>query len=138
MTRPGLGFSELRKSNGEPRRTKKGGKKLTDQKTIDALVATTAKQREWVALRKRLGKVSAALTKSLRFFQGACKEHGGVIHATINQTSTATHRTSSTGIPMKFKMYEELALREQRENAPMSAQFQNLPNDFKPLFRARA
>jgi hypothetical protein len=137
FTAPGLGFSELRKYSGEPRRTS-SGRPLTDQKTIDALVATTAKQREWVALRKRLGKVSASLTKSLRFFQGACKEHGGVIHATINQTSTATHRTSSTGIPMKFAMYEELARREERENAPMSAQFQNLPNEFKPLFRARA
>jgi hypothetical protein len=129
MTRPGLGFTELRKPNGEPRRTGKD-KKLTDQKTIDALVATTEKQREFVALRKRLGKVNAALTKSLRFFQGACKENGGVFHAEINQTKTATHRTSSTGIPMKFAMYPE--------SGPMSAQFQNLPNDFKRLFRARA
>lgn len=129
MTRPGLGFHELRKANREPRRTK-SGKRLTDQKTIDVLVATTEKQREWVVLRKHLGKVNAALTKSLRFFQGACKENGGVIHAQINQTKTATHRTSSTGIPMAFKMYPE--------SGKMSAQFQNLPNEFKPLFRARA
>ena len=132
MTTPGLGFAELTKWNGQPKRTA-GGKPMTDQKTLDKLVARTAKQREFVDCRKRLGKVSAALTKSLYFYQGVCKEHGGVFHAEINQTKTATHRTSSTGIPLVFKMYD----REGEDNTPKSAQFQNLPNAFKPLFCAR-
>jgi DNA polymerase I-like protein with 3'-5' exonuclease and polymerase domains len=129
---PGLGFHELTKYNGEPKRTAKG-KKLTDQKTIDALVARTDAQRDFVALRRKLGKVSAALTKSLYFYQGVCKEHGGVFHAEINQTKTATHRTSSTGIPLVFRMYD----REGEDNSAKSAQFQNQPNAFKPLFTAR-
>src|SRR3990167_4674975 len=132
MTSPGLGFAELQKWNGELKRTA-GGKPMTDQKTLDKLVARTAKQRTFVGCRKRLGKVSAALTKSLYFYQGVCKEHDGVFHAEINQTKTATHRTSSTGIPLIFKMYE----REGEDNGPKSAQFQNLPNAFKPLFCAR-
>ena len=130
MTRPGLGFSELRKHNGEPKRTS-SGRKLTDQKTIDALVASTDAQREFVALRKKLGKVSAALTKSLHFFQGVCKNKGGVFHAEINQTKTATHRTSSTGIPLRF------VERAGDDPVERSAQFQNLPNAFKPLFCSR-
>jgi len=131
-TTPGLGFAELTKWNGEPKRTS-GDKPMTDQKTLDKLVARTGKQREFIDCRKRLGKVSAALTKSLYFYQGVCKEHGGVFHAEINQTKTATHRTSSTGIPIVFGMYA----REGEENSPKSSQFQNLPNAFKPLFCAR-
>jgi DNA polymerase I-like protein with 3'-5' exonuclease and polymerase domains len=138
MTMPGLGFAELRKHNGEPKRNAKSkqfpmGQPLTDQKTIDALVATTDAQRAFVQCRKALGKVNAALTKSLYFYQGVCKEHDGVFHAEINQTKTATHRTSSTGIPLVFKMYET----SEGENSAKSAQFQNLPNAFKPLFKAR-
>jgi DNA polymerase I-like protein with 3'-5' exonuclease and polymerase domains len=129
-TRPGLGFKELRKGDGEARRTK-GGQKLTDQKTIDVLVATTEAQKAFVACRKKLGKVSAALTKSLEFFNGVCLHSGGVFHAEINQTKTATHRTSSTGIPQSFV---EVA---GEEPVTRSAQFQNLPNAFKPLFCAR-
>lgn len=128
-TRPGLGFRELRKGDGEPRRTK-GGQKLTDQKTIDVLVATTEAQKAFVACRKKLGKVSAALTKSLEFFNGVCKHKGGVFHAEINQTRTATHRTSSTGIPERFVEVEG------EEPVERSAQFQNLANAFKPLFCA--
>jgi DNA polymerase I-like protein with 3'-5' exonuclease and polymerase domains len=138
MTMPGLGFAELRKHNGEPKRNAKSkqfplGQPLTDQKTIDALVATTDQQRAFVQCRKALGKVSAALTKSLYFYQGVCKEHDGIFHAEINQTKTATHRTSSTGIPLVFKMYEA----PDGANSAKSAQFQNLPNAFKPLFKAR-
>lgn len=132
MTTPGLGFAEVTKWDGKPKRTS-GGKPMTDQKTLDKLVARTAKQREFIDCRKRLGKVNAALTKSLYFYQGVCKEHGGVFHAEINQTKTATHRTSSTGIPIVFSMYQ----REGEDNDPKSAQFQNLPNAFKPLFCAR-
>lgn len=132
MTSPGLGFAELTKYDGKPKRTS-GGKPMTDQKTLDKLVARTEKQREFLDCRKRLGKVSAALTKSLYFYQGVCKEHDGVFHAEINQTKTATHRTSSTGIPIVFGMYA----REGEDNDPKSAQFQNLPNAFKPLFCAR-
>lgn len=132
MTSPGLGFAEITKWDGKPKRTA-GGKPMTDQKTLDKLVARTAKQREFIDCRKRLGKVSAALTKSLYFFKGVCAEHGGVFHAEINQTKTATHRTSSTGIPIVFSMY----YREGEDNDAKSAQFQNLPNAFKPLFCAR-
>lgn len=124
--RPGLGFAELKKRNGEPMRTP-AGKPKTDDKTLDKLVAKTPEQKAFIKLRKKIGKVNAALTKNLEFFTGVCKEKEEVFHAVFNQTSTATHRLSSSGIPTFFECFQ----------ATKSAQFQNLPNAFKYLFRAK-
>jgi DNA polymerase I-like protein with 3'-5' exonuclease and polymerase domains len=142
MTAPGLGFAELRKPSGETVRTKAGqrtlkdgtvkktgGARKTDQKTLDKLIARTPRQRKFVELRKEIGKVNAALVKNLKFVQGVCKEYGGTFYAQINQDKTATHRTSSTGLSLKF-VTPELA-------GDSTAQFQNLPRAFKPLFTAR-
>lgn len=126
-----LGFQELTKYDKPtksyvPRRTRKGNR-LTDQKTLEALVAKTKEQKKFLALRKEIGKVNAAITKNLEFFIGICKEYGGVFHAIFNQTSTATHRLSSSGIETFFE----------RLDASKRVQFQNLPRIFKRLFRAR-
>jgi DNA polymerase I-like protein with 3'-5' exonuclease and polymerase domains len=116
----GLGFDELRRRGGEPIRTP-NGKRKTDNKTLDKLVATTDKQREFIKLRRLLGKCSAALSKNLNYFKGVCDEQGGIFNAEFNQTVTATHRLSSSGIP----------------SAHGTVQFQSLPRAFKPLFTAR-
>lgn len=121
---PGLGFRELTNAGGEARTTP-GGAPRTDDKTLEALTATTKRQRDFLILRRALGTVNAALTKNLQFFQGVCKNQNGIFHATYNQTSTATHRLSSSGIPIEF------------EGKKKSVQIQNLPNAFKPVFRAR-
>jgi DNA polymerase I-like protein with 3'-5' exonuclease and polymerase domains len=128
LTSPGLGFDELRKPSGEVARTK-GGKKKTDQKTLDKLVGRTSRQRKFVELRKEIGKVNAALVKNLKFFQGVCKEYDGTFYAQINQDKTATHRTSSTGLSMQFTT--------PGLQGDATAQFQNLPRAFKPLFTPR-
>src|SRR5690606_30130291 len=65
-----LKFDELRKPNGEPKRTKASknfpeGQRLTDQKTLAALVARTPEQRQFLALRGKVGKVAALLSKNL-------------------------------------------------------------------------
>ena len=122
----GLGFQELSRRDGTPIRTP-AGKPKTDQTTVSALKATTAKQRKFVALRRKLGKVDAALSKALRFFHGICREYGGTFHATFNQTVTATHRLSSSGISTYFEEFQE----------SMTAQMQNLARVFKRLFRAK-
>jgi DNA polymerase I-like protein with 3'-5' exonuclease and polymerase domains len=106
---------------------------MTSQKAMDQLVATTDAQREFLTLRKEIGKVSAALSKSLEFFMGVCKERGGVFHAEFNQTTTATHRLSSSGIAMHFDLFK----RKDGKPAAKRAQFQNLARAFKVLFRAR-
>ena len=122
----GLGFDECRRMDGTPDRTAAGRKKA-DQHTIAKLKATNKEQKEFLAVRQEIGKVSAALSKSLQFFDGICSEHGNLLYATFNQTRTATHRLSSTGHYTKFKKYDK----------PKTVQFQNLPRAFKPLFQAR-
>jgi DNA polymerase I-like protein with 3'-5' exonuclease and polymerase domains len=122
----GLGFSELQRRDGTPIRTAKG-KPKTDQQTVGALKATTAKQREFVEVRRSLGRVDAALSKALRFFRGICAEYGGIFYATFNQTVTATHRLSSSGHYTYFEMFQD----------SMTAQMQNLARIFKKLFRAK-
>jgi DNA polymerase I-like protein with 3'-5' exonuclease and polymerase domains len=115
-----LGFEELRKRDGTPRRTGNGGR-LTDKQTLDALRADTDAQRAFLETRGRASKLGSAISKNLNYFVGACEDSGGIFRAEFNQTRTATHRLSSSGIPSKHG----------------SVQLQNLPRAFKRLFRAR-
>lgn len=121
-----LGFSEPKGRDGSPLRTKAGRPK-TDKGTIASLKARTDNQRWFLQIRREIGKVDAALTKSLQFFQGVCKELGCIFYAVFNQTVTATHRLSSSGHYTKFEMYDE----------PKTVQFQNMARIFKPLFSSR-
>lgn len=134
-----LKFDELRKPNGEPRRNKPSklhpqGSRLTDKKTLEKLRATTQGQKDFIALRQRLGKVNAALTKALEFFMGVVAEHGGIFYGEFNQANTATHRLSSSGIEMQFEMFKTTNGKKLKK---MKAQFQNMPRVFKKLFRAK-
>ena len=133
-----LKFRELTKPNGEPKRSKPtklhpNGQRKADQKTLDKLSADTPEQEAFLALRKEIGKVNALLSKNLEFFQGVCTEFGGVFHAEFNQTVTATHRLSSSGIQLKFR--DILG----RDGKPKTSkvQFQNMPRALKRLFRAK-
>lgn len=121
-----LGFPEFRKWNGEPKRTK-SGRRLTDKATLEKLKPKTEEQKEFLSLRRKVGKVSAALSKNLEFFIGVCREQGGIFKAVFNQTRTATHRLSSNGISTLFEMFPRAK----------TVQFQNLPRVFKNLFKAR-
>ena len=117
-----LGFRELVDRRGNPKRTKTG-KRSASAKTLEKLVANTDRQRAFLKLRAEIGKVNAALTKNLNYFKAIVDDPstGNVFYAQLNQTRTATHRLSSTGIPC----------------AAGSVQFQNLPRGFKRLFSAR-
>lgn len=138
-----LKFEELKDFRGQPKRNKgkkthnKDGspveKRKTDQKTIDALKAKTPEQKRFVTLRKELGKVSAALTKNLNFFVGVVREYGGVFFGEFNQTNTATHRLSASGIEMPFESFKN----EDGSAKFMKAQFQNMDRKFKKLFKAK-
>lgn len=139
-----LGFEELKDRKGKPQRlplTKaqiaKGiteGNRMTDTKTLEKLKAKTAAQKKFVALRKEWGKVNANLTKSLEFFKHICEERGGKFYGSLRQcvsaddgsgTSTQTHRLASSGRKVTFS-----------DGFSGGAQFQNLPREFKKLFKA--
>jgi DNA polymerase I-like protein with 3'-5' exonuclease and polymerase domains len=114
-----LKFEERKKKVGrkwEPDRTPSGRAK-TDAATIALLKSTTKKQRDFVALFKRTKELYNELTKYLRKFNDCVEDAGGLLRAQFNQSSTQTHRLSSTGLDY-------------------SAQFQNFPRVYKPLFKA--
>jgi len=121
-----LKFPEKKNRDGTPKRTAKG-KRLTDKQTLEGLTAKTAKQREFLSLKASLGKVGSALSKNLEFFVGVVREQAGLFMAEFNQAKTATHRLSSSGIGLKFELFDKIK----------KVQFQNLPRAFKRLFRAR-
>lgn len=115
-----LNFPELVVRKGRdwlPKRTP-GGSPCTDGDTIAALKATTAEQIKFKELYLALNDAGQMLSKYLVKFNECVNNAGGVLYANFNQTNTQTHRLSSTG----------------RE---YSAQFQNFPRAYKPLFVAR-
>jgi DNA polymerase I-like protein with 3'-5' exonuclease and polymerase domains len=111
-----LGFKELTDRRGEALRTPGGGRKC-DADTLSALVASTESQREFKELllrRQDLNKKHQTLTK----LKACCDDDGGILYARFNQAVTQTHRLSSGGARHKV-------------------QFQNIPREYKSLFRAR-
>lgn len=124
-----LGFKELTKPGGKPKRTAKDAR-LTDQKSLALLVATTPEQKAFIKVRRDIGAAQALLTKNLEFFRGVCKAQNGVFHAELNQTNTATHRLSSSGKPIMLR-------NEEGELESYSVQMQNVPRRLKKLFVAK-
>jgi DNA polymerase I-like protein with 3'-5' exonuclease and polymerase domains len=118
--RTGLAFEELRDAKGRPKRTP-GGARKTDGDTMDALKAETEAQRNFISVRQRFSKLSSALTKGLGYFKDVVENRSCIFHARFNQTVTATHRLSSTGIPTEVG----------------SVQLTNIDRGFKSLFRSR-
>lgn len=127
-----LKFPEKTGFKGKPIRNKPSkkfpdGRPKTDQNTMAWLAtqATTPEQAEFIELRREYGKLNAKLTKNLEFFKGVCEEYDGVFHAQFNQTVTATHRLSSSGIPLDFK-----------DGKTRSVQMQNSPREYKRLYKS--
>lgn len=114
-----LGFEEIRDRRGNPKRTPTGSRK-TDSKTLAILGAESEPQRTFISLYKEQSRLADAISKNLRFFKGICDDFSGKFYADLNQTRTATHRLSSTGISTAYG----------------GVQFQNLPKAFKRLFKA--
>lgn len=105
-------------------KTTKSGERPTDSATLLTLTATTEKQKTFLSTYKEYNKLSSLLSKNLVFFKGVCDHRGGTFRASFNQGVTATHRLSSSGRPILFP----------GEKKPKSAQFQNLPREYKRLF----
>lgn len=100
------------KVKGEPKR-------VTSQDVIAKFKPKNKRQRKFLELKKKQGKLNAALTKTLTPLYKCVEEtDDNILHATFNQTRTQTHRLSSKG--GKYK-----------------CQFQNFPRVYKKLFQAR-
>jgi DNA polymerase-1 len=131
-----LGFKEPTDRRGNPRRTPTGGR-ATDKAAISSLVATNAKQREFVRLFKSVANLNAKLTKSLEFFKGVVDLYDSRFYGIFNQGTTSTHRLSSSGRPI---LLPESELSEEEGlpgvSKPRGIQLQNIPREFKGLFCA--
>tara|TARA_R110000787_G_scaffold5761_1_gene20689 strand:- start:3991 stop:5865 length:1875 start_codon:yes stop_codon:yes gene_type:complete len=114
-----LKFEELKDGKGKPIRTAAGGRK-TDAATLTELEgsATTPQQLDFIRIKKELNKYKDALSKVLTKFKEQVDEGDGILYANLKQTSTRTHRLSSTG-------------------ANSGVQFQNINREFKQCIKAR-
>lgn len=121
----GLGFAAPRTRWGKPLLTD-SGKLPTDADTIESLKATTKQQRTFLELFKAYRKASSLLSKNLDFFQKVINERGGIFYGSFLQGSTATGRLSASGRKMEFE-----------DGTEKGCQFQNMPRQYKKLFRAR-
>ena len=121
-----LGFAEGRDPRGNPVRTPTGGRRC-DLSTISALTPRTREQQRVRELILRQSKLDAALTKNLEFFKAICDEKESLFQGQFNQTTTRTHRLSSSGLPISIG----------GRGRPRGVQFQNLPRGYKSLFTAR-
>lgn len=118
-----LKFPELVDRTGEPLRTP-SGLRMTDADSLDKLKATTKEQREFLKLQSQLATADARLSKALDVFQAAVDTQGGLLYGNFNQCVTQTHRLSSSA--------KRLVGRDGKERG---AQFQNMPREYKRLFR---
>jgi DNA polymerase I-like protein with 3'-5' exonuclease and polymerase domains len=129
-----MGFPERKRPGGKPLRNKPSkqfpnGRPKTDADTLTWLAtqATTDEQREFIEIAQLRSKAHAAVSKNLEFFKGVCLEHGCHFHGQFNQTVAATHRLTSSGRPLAF---------EYLDGKEKSVQFQNMPREFKKVFKA--
>ena len=90
----------------------------TDKTALSMLRATTRAQKEFVDALARANAAGHPLSKYLRKFKSCCERVAGRLIGNLNQTRTATHRLSSTGVTEPI-------------------QFQNFDNRFKPLITVR-
>ena len=56
-------------------------------------------------LSQEYSKLHAALSKNLEFFYGVVMEKDGKFRAQFNQIVAATHRLTSSGVPLKFTRF---------------------------------
>lgn len=112
-----MGFAQPKDFRNNPIVTATG-QPSTSKDTLGKLKARNKRQRRFLELYLKEAKVEDALTKYLKKFETCCEEDGCVLHGSLNQCNTATHRLSSTG--KKYKI-----------------QFQNFDRNFKPIFAAR-
>ncbi len=119
-----LKFEEIKDRKGNAVRTAAGGRS-TSKKVLTKLKANTKEQKRFVKLQGEYSKANARITKALDFFRRVCAEHGATFRGRFNQAVTQTHRLSSSGRRITFG-----------DGRALGVQFQNLPREYKRLFRS--
>lgn len=126
-----LKFKPVTKGKGKNKTELKG----TAVDIIAQLKATNNKQRRYLELKKEHARHNADVTKNLLYFHGVATDKAAALptfFAQFNQCVTKTHRLSSSGIKREFANILDAKDRP----IPKGIQLQNLPNKYKPLFKA--
>lgn len=118
-----MGFSELLDRDGNPIRTATG-LRATDSESLDRLKATTKDQRDFLRVLEEKTSAETRLSKSLEVFKAAGDMRDGLLLGQFNQCVTQTHRLSASS-----KKIVTAAGKSR------GAQFQNMPREYKKLFR---
>lgn len=109
----------------------KKGKKEHRTTKLDEILqfkATTKKQQQYLDLVKQFSKLNAAVSKNLQAFYGVVMESPDcIMYAKFNQSTTVTHRLSSSSISVYYECFKEAK----------GVQFQNMPRAYKKLVSAR-
>lgn len=126
-----LEFEEIRDKKGEPVRTA-SGKPITNIATIEALTAKTPEQKEFKELYFKWNTSKQRISKYLDFYVAVCNQMGGKFYAQFNQTVTATHRLSSSGMRIQF----EHVVDDRGKVKEGTTQFQNQPREYKTMYKA--
>jgi len=126
-----LEFDELRDKRGDPIRTS-GDKPITNIATIEALFAETEAQKAWKELYFEWNASKQRISKYLDFYVAVCNQMGGTFYAQFNQTVTATHRLSSSGMRIKF----EHVVDDKGRMKEGTTQFQNQPREYKSMYKS--
>lgn len=126
-----LEFEELRDKKGEAIRTA-GGKPITNVATIEALEAKTSAQKEFKDLYFEWNSSKQRISKYLDFYVAVCNQMGGKFYAQFNQTVTATHRLSSSGMRIQF----EHVVDDKGRVKEGTTQFQNQPREYKTMYKS--
>lgn len=121
-----LKFPVPKDHNGNEIRSPKGELSVSKSKVIPLLIPKTKAQKEFLELYTKYSKLRSLYVKNLKFFKNCVEYNEGKFYGRIVQGVTATHRLASSGKPYVFPSSKR----------PMRAQFQNLPREFKKLFRA--
>jgi len=122
-----LGFSELKDRRGNKVRNKPSkafpnGAPKVDNGTLSKLEVATEAQVQFMELRRRIGDLSAKLTKTLDFFKRIVEEKNGVFYGEFNQHLAQTHRLTSSSVRVKFE-----------DGTEKGIQLQNMPRAYKDL-----
>jgi DNA polymerase I-like protein with 3'-5' exonuclease and polymerase domains len=128
-----LQFDELRDKRGKPIRTA-GDKPITNVATIEklGLKAKTREQKKFIEVYFNWNKSKQRVTKYLDFYVAVCNQMDGKFYASFNQTVTATHRLSSSGMRIAF----DHVVDDKGKKKEGTTQFQNQPREYKRMFRS--
>lgn len=110
----------------EPVKVKGKEVRSANSKILEQIKPKTEKQKAFFALYKTYNKAVSLLSKNLEYFKLTCEQKACKFYGEIKQNVVKTHRLASGGFAILFD----------GQKKTKSVQLQNIPREFKRLFRS--